>query len=254
MIGAAFHSFIYLPIYNALVFFVDVVPNHDIGIAVIIVTIIVRIILYPLAKRAIHAQMAMKAIQPELEDIKKKYKDKPEEQGRAMFALYRERKVNPFSGLFLLLIQLPILLGLYWVFAKGGFPAVDGSLLYSFVALPENVNMHFLGIMDMAGKSVVLAVLVAITQAIYTRLSMGPKVSPAPSDASKPEEVSFSDEMAKSFDLQARYVLPVVIGFVSYFVAAAAPLYWVTSNLFMIGQELISGRRFSGPEATEPKK
>jgi YidC/Oxa1 family membrane protein insertase len=248
MIGAAFHTWVYLPIYNALVYFVDVVPSHDIGIAVIVVTIIVRIILYPLAKKAIRSQMAIKAIQPELEELKKKFKDKPEEQGRAMFALYRERKVNPFSGLFLLLIQLPILLGLYWVFAQGGFPVVDPTLLYSFVLMPEHVNMNFLGLIDMGGKSVILAVLVGITQALYTRLSMGPSTPRAPRASQSKTEVSFSEEMARSFDVQARYVLPVIIGIVSYFVAAAAPLYWVTSNIFMIMQELIAGRRFSTAE------
>ncbi len=240
MISAAFHSIIYLPIYNALVFFVDVVPTHDIGIAVIIVTIIVRFILYPLSKKAIKSQIAMKAVAPEIEEIKKKYKDKPEEQGRAMFALYRERKVNPFSGFLLLLLQLPILLGLYFVFAQGGFPEVDPAMLYGFVPLPTAVNMDFLGLINMSSHSIVLAVLVSVTQAIYTRLSMGPKGTLTQTEA------SFSDEMAKSFDIQARYVLPVVIGVVSYFVAAAAPLYWVTSNLFMIAQELYVGRRFHG--------
>lgn len=240
MIGAAFHTLIYEPIYNALVFFVNHVPNHDIGIAVIIVTIIVRIILYPLARKAIKSQMAMKAVAPEIEELKKKYKDKPEEQGRAMLALYRERKVNPFSGFLLLLIQIPVLLGLYWVFAKGGFPTVDPSVLYTFVPMPEQITMEFLGLIDMGGKSIVLAVLVAITQAIYTRLSMGPPGTVTPTEA------SFSEEMAKSFDIQARYVLPIMIGGVSYFVAAAAPLYWVTSNLFMIFQEFMAGRRFSG--------
>lgn len=245
MISAAFHTAIYEPIYNALVFFVDIVPTHDIGIAVIIVTIIVRIILYPLAKKAIKSQMAMKAVAPEIEALKKKFKDKPEEQGRAMFALYRERKVNPFSGFFLLLIQLPILLGLYFVFARGGFPTVDPTILYSFVPVPEAVKMEFLGLIDMGGKSIVLAVLVAITQFIYTRLSMGPKGTVTQTEA------SFSDEMAKSFDVQARYVLPLIIGVVSYFVAAAAPLYWVTSNLFMILQELLAGRRFHGTVSTD---
>lgn len=240
MIGAAFHAVVYLPIYNALVYFVDVVPTHDIGIAVIIVTIIVRLILFPLARKAIKSQMAMKAVAPEIEELKKKYKDKPEEQGRAMFALYRERKVNPFSGFLLLLLQLPILLGLYWVFAQGGFPAVKPEMLYSFVAVPPAVNMEFLGLINMSSHSIFLAVMVAITQAIYTRLSMGPKGTVTQTEA------SFSDEMAKSFDVQARYVLPIIIGVVSYFVAAAAPLYWVTSNLFMIGQEFFVGRRFHG--------
>lgn len=240
MIGSVFHAIVYLPIYNALVFFVDVVPTHDIGIAVIIVTIIVRLILFPLARKAIRSQMAMKAVAPEIEALKKKYKDKPEEQGRAMFALYKEKKVNPFSGFLLLLLQLPVLLGLYWVFARGGFPMVKPEMLFSFVAVPSIVNMHFLGLIDMSSHSIFLAALVAITQAIYTRLSMGP------SGTLTQTEASFSDEMAKSFDVQARYVLPVVIGTVSYFVAAAAPLYWVTSNLFMIGQEFFVGRRFHG--------
>jgi YidC/Oxa1 family membrane protein insertase len=167
-----------------------------------------------------------------------------------MFALYRERKVNPFSGIFLLLIQLPILLGLYFVFAQGGFPTVNPETLYSFVPMPDVVKMDFLGLIDMGGKSIVLAILVAITQAIYTRLSMGPRTKPAAVDASKPREaISFSEEMGRSFEIQARYVLPLVIGGVSYFVAAAAPLYWVTSNLFMIVQELLAGRRFDGTKS-----
>ena len=113
MIGAAFSATVYNPIYNGLVYFVGVLPTHDVGIAVIIVTIIVRIVLYPLSRSAIKTQMKMKEVAPELEELKKKLKDKPEEQSKAIFALYRERGVKPFSGFLLILIQLPILLGLY---------------------------------------------------------------------------------------------------------------------------------------------
>lgn len=240
MISSTFHVLIYEPIYNALVFFVNHLPSHDIGIAVIIVTIIVRLILYPLSKRAIKAQMAMKAIAPEIEQLKKKYKDKPEEQGRAMFALYKERDVHPFAGILVILVQLPILLGLYFVFARGGFPEIQLDTLYSFVPAPEMVKMEFLGLIDMGGKSIVLAVLASITQFIYTRLSMGPR------GVKTATEASFSEDMARTFDIQARYVLPVMIGFFAYFIAAAAPLYWVTGNLFMIAQEYLSGRRFNG--------
>lgn len=241
MIRSAFHAAVYDPIYNALVYAVDVVPGHDMGIAVIIVTILVRFILYPLSRRAIKAQMDMKRIAPELEEIKKKYADKREEQGQAIFALYRERGVNPFAGLLLLLVQIPILLGLYFVFARGGLPAIDTSILYAFVPAPMEVNIHFLGIVDMTGKSMVLAVLAGLTQFIYTRLSMGPRGSLVAAEA------SFSADMARTLDLQARYALPVMVVGISYFIAAAAPLYWLTSNLFMIGQELLSGRRFNQP-------
>lgn len=241
MISAAFHAAIYDPLYNALVFLVDIIPGHDVGFAVIALTIIVRIILFPLSRRAVDAQMAMKKIAPDVEEIKKKFKDDREKQSRAIFALYKERGIHPFAGLGLVLIQFPILIGLYWVFSHGGFPAIDGSLLYGFVHVPASINMGFLGLIPMAGHSIALGVTAALTQFVYTRLSMGPRATKDPS----PVESSLSGDMAKSFDLQARYVLPVVIGVISYSVAAAAPLYWTTSNLFMIAQEYVSGKRFS---------
>jgi membrane protein insertase Oxa1/YidC/SpoIIIJ len=93
----------------------------------------------------------------------------------------------------------------------------------------------------MHSHSVLLAALAAISQFVYTRLSMGPAATKDPS----PVESSLSGDMAKSFDMQARYVLPVMIGVIAYTVAAAAPLYWLTSNIFMICQEYLSGRRFN---------
>src|SRR3989344_1438093 len=176
----------------------------------------------------------------EIEELKKKYKKEPQEQGRAIFALYRERGVHPFSGFALILIQIPVLLGLYWVFAHGGFPQIDSETLYSFVPAPADIKMYFLGMLDMAAPhNAILAFLVALSQLFYSRLSMGPR------DATSPVEATLSSDMARSFDLQARYVFPLLFGVISYFVVAAAPLYWLTSNLFMIGQEFATGRRFN---------
>ncbi len=146
--------------------------------------------------------------------------------------------MKPFSGFLLILIQLPILLGLYWVFAMGGLPEINAEILYSFVSVPSAVNMEFLGLIDMSGRSIVLAVLATIAQFVYTRLSMGPRGEKTATEA------SFSSDLARSFDLQARYMLPVMVGVIAFFIAAAAPLYWITGNIFMIGQELASGRRF----------
>lgn len=241
MLSTAFHAVIYDPLYNGLVFLVGVLPAHDMGLAVIVLTIVVRIIIYPLSRRAIEAQLAMKKIAPEVEEVKKKFKKNSPEQSQAVFALYKERGVRPFAGFGLVLVQFPVLIALYWVFYKSGFPSVDTDVLYSFVHVPEAINMHFLGIIDMSMRSVPLALLAAVTQFIYTRLSMGPREKTP--DAS-PVEASLSGDMAKSFDLQARYMLPVMIGVIGYTIAAAAPLYWATSNIFMILQELASGRRF----------
>ncbi|RJR12877.1 membrane protein insertase YidC [Candidatus Parcubacteria bacterium] len=239
MISTAFNAFVYTPLYNGLVFLVDVVPAHDVGLAVILLTIFTRIILFPLSKRAIETQAKMREIAPEVEALKEKLKDKREEQGRAILALYREKGVRPFASFLLLFIQLPILIGLYWVFSHGGLPAVDASVLYSFVTVPESVNMLFLGLTPMDGHSIVLALLAGVSQFAYTRLSMGPRVP-----AQKPAGTSFSADMARSFDLQIRFILPIMVAVISYYVVAAAPLYWLTSNLFMIGQELFMGRRY----------
>ena len=240
MFTSLFHAVVYDPLYNGLVYFVDVVPTHDMGIAIVILTIVVRVILFPLSRQAIRTQMAMKAIAPDIEAIKVKYKDKQEEQAKAIFALYKERGIRPFSSFFLILIQFPILLGLYWVFGRGGLPHVNPDLLYSFVPTPSMFNMEFLGLIDMGHKSILLAALAGLTQLIYARLSMGPRNQMATS----PVEQSFSNDMAKSFDLQARYILPLIVAGIAFTVSAAVPLYWTTSNLFMIGQEFFMGRRF----------
>ena len=241
MISALFHAVIYDPLYNGLVFLVGIIPTHDMGLAVIGLTIVVRIIIYPLSRRAIEAQLAMKKVAPEVEAIKKKFKKNSPEQSAAIFSLYKERGIHPFASFGLVLIQFPVLIALYWVFYKSGFPHVDMALLYPFVHAPTAINMEFLGLIDMAARSIPLAVLAAVTQFLYTRLSMGPREKVP--DAT-PVEASLSGDMAKSFDLQARYVLPLMIGVIGYTIASAAPLYWATSNTFMILQELAAGRRF----------
>lgn len=240
MFSHLFHAVVYDPIYNGLVYLVDILPTHDMGVAIVILTIVVRLILFPLSRQAIRTQMAMKAIAPEIEAIKVKFKDKQDEQAKAIFALYKERGIRPFSSFFLILIQFPILIGLYWVFGRGGLPHVNPELLYSFVPSPSMFNMEFLGLIDMGKRSIVLAILAGLTQLIYARLSMGPRSQMSTS----PVEQSFSADMAKSFDLQARYFLPVIVTGISFTVVSAVALYWTTSNLFMILQELVMGRRF----------
>lgn len=241
MFKAAFYHGIFDPLYNGLVYLVDIVPGHDIGIAIILLTVVVKIVLFPLSRQAVRTQMAMRKIAPEIEAIKEKFKDKQEEQARAIFALYRERGIRPFSSFFLILVQFPILFGLYWVFWKGGLPSVNADILYSFVPTPEMVDMRFLETIDMRERSIALAALAGLTQLVYARLSMGPRTKMS----TAPLEQSFSADMARSFDLQARYVLPLIVAGIAYTVASAVPLYWTTSNLFMIGQEFLMGRRFS---------
>jgi YidC/Oxa1 family membrane protein insertase len=236
---AFLHTIVYAPLYNALILLIDYLPGHDVGVAVIILTVLVRIILFPLSRQAVESQLAMKKVGPEVEALKKKYKDDSAKQTEAIMALYKERGVHPFSSFLLLLIQLPILFALYYIFARSGLPEIDTGTLYTFIPQPAAVNMLFLGFVNMAAPhNIVLAVLVAVSQYLYTRISMGK------TQDDSPVEATLSSDMAKSFDMQARYVMPGMFGVIAYILPAAAPLYYLTANIFMIAQEYLSGRRF----------
>lgn len=246
MFSFIWNEIVYSPLYNGLVYLIDVIPSHDVGLAVICLTVVVRFILFPLSRRAVSTQKKMQSIAPDIERLKEKYKNDREQLGKAIFTLYRENDVHPFASFFLILIQLPILFALYFIFAFGGLPEVDLARLYAAVPAPQTVNMEFLGVIDMAGRSFVLAVLTAISQLLYTRLSMGPRKAPVAGG-------TFSADMARSFDLQMRYVFPLLIGVVAFTIPAAAPLYWVTGNTFMIIQELLMGRRFRDTSGILPQ-
>ncbi len=224
-------KFFYTPLYNALIFLVSHIPWHDVGLAVVVLTIAVKFILLPLSKKSIVSQIKMKKLEPELKKIKEEFKDKKEEQAKRTMALYKENNINPFSGFLLILIQLPIIFALYFVFLKG-LSFGQNELLYPFIKAPENINLNFLGLIDMHSKNLLLAVLAGVSQFIQTKITM--------SSASQPDsnDKSFKNELMKSMNLQMQYILPVFIGFIAYQVSAAVALYWLTSNLFSIGQEL----------------
>ncbi|HAT68255.1 MAG: hypothetical protein A2481_03780 [Candidatus Yonathbacteria bacterium RIFOXYC2_FULL_47_9] len=231
-----FSTVFYQPIYNALVFLISAVPGANVGIAIILLTVLVRVTLLPLAHKSVVSQAKMREIAPHVEKLKEKHKDDKQEQARKTMELYREYGINPFSGCLLVLLQLPIIFALYFVFFKG-LPNLNGDHLYSFVHLPETVNMMFLWVM-LSKKSIILAALAAITQYYQIKLSI-----PALAPAAKGATPSFKDDFARSFNMQMRYMLPLIVFGISYSISAAIALYWTTSNLFSIGHELYVKRK-----------
>lgn len=230
MVGL-FNTFIYEPIYNALALLINLVPGGDVGIAIILLTVFIKLVLFPLSLKAVRTQAVMREIDPELKKIRADFKEDKEEQARRTMALLKDKKVNPFASIFLVLIQLPIIIGLYFVFLNNGAGSgFDPNLLYSFVTVPTIESFNFLGFIDLAGKSILLAVLVAVTQFISARLMMP--------TAPEVEEGSLQGDLAKSMHMQMRYVLPIVMGVVAYIISAAIALYFLISNLFQIFQEL----------------
>src|SRR6185369_16649684 len=205
-------TFIYNPLYNALVILMNAahyVSWVDAGMIVIILTIVVRLILFPISKKAARTQVIMKTVEPELAAIKAKYKDDKQAQAVHTMAFYKEKKINPFSSILLLLIQLPIIIALYRIFYYSGFGTVHTDILYSFVAIPPTISTLFLGLIDVSQKSVILAIFAAASQYFQIILST-PKLGP------KSATPNFKEDFAHNMQTQMKYVLPIMILFISY--------------------------------------
>lgn len=234
MIGALFHSYLSVPIYNLLVFFIGILGG-DTGLAVVAVTLIVKIIILPLSYSAVRTQRAMKVIEPELREIKEKFKDDSNAQAREQFALYKKYKINPFASFFTLLIQLPILLALYWVFRGEALPAIDVASLYSFVAIPTHISTQLFGVFSVIGKSIPLALLAGVTQYLQAVFAI-----PTPP---KTEKGGMAEDFGRAMAMQARFVIPFIIALVSYETSGAVALYFVTSNIVTLFQEFLVRRK-----------
>lgn len=236
MESGIFSTIFYQPLYNTLVYILSVTPGANVGIAIIALTVVVRTVLLPLSHKSVVSQARMRTLAPDIERLKEKHKDNKQEQARKTMELYKEHGINPFSGCLLVLIQLPIIFALYFVFFKG-LPGLNADHLYSFINMPQTVNMVF-GWIDLSHKSVILALLAGITQYYQIKLSI-----PALPPAVKGAKPSFKDDFARSFNMQMRYMLPIIVIGISWSISAAVALYWTTSNLFSIGHELYVKRK-----------
>lgn len=227
-----FNAIFYKPLYNGIVALMDFLPWADVGIIVILFTIIVKLILFPLSKKAVKTQLQMKKIEPEVKKIKETEKNN-QEQARKIMALYKEYGVSPFTSFFLVLLQVPIIIALYRIFLTS-LSSINTSLLYPFITIPEVVKVSFLGIVsDVSQKSYLLAIFAAISSFIQIWYSVPPM---------KAREIGakrdFKDDLARSMNVQMRYFFPIIVFFISFNISGAIALYWITSNLFTIGQEL----------------
>lgn len=228
-----FETILYIPLYNILVFLVWLIPGHSFGWAIVILTILIRIILWPSSVKAARAQVKMQAIQPEVQRIRKEIKDQ-QEQGKAMMALYKKEGVSPFGSCLPLLIQMPIIIILYQVF-RTGIDASHFNILYSFVPRPESINASFFGIDLSKPELWILPLLAGISQFALSYLMMPnhitkKKIIPE----GKKEEIDPMQMMNK----QMIYFFPVITFIFARSMPAAVSVYWVVTTLFGIGQQL----------------
>lgn len=233
-----FHTIFYEPLYNLVVVMLQIVPMHDIGLAIILVTIVVKGLLYPLNMSALRNQHVMKSLEKELNDIKEKHKNSPQESSKKMMEIYKRENINPFASLLTIIIQMPILIGLYFVIAKGLH--ADPTSLYSFVKFPETLHIEAFGILDVTKKSLVIAVLTGISSYI-----LACRQTSSMETKKEGSEETFQDHFMKSMKIQLLYVLPLIIGVSAYVLPAALGLYWITGNLIGILQDFHTKKKLA---------
>lgn len=242
--GSIFNQLIYQPLYNLLVFTYNMLPVRDFGVAIIIVTIAIKLILIPLSKKQIESQKKMQELQPKIKALQEKYKNDKEKQSRALMEFYKENKTNPLSGCLPMAVQLVFLIAIYRVLfniSSAGL-VVNTSDLYSFVSNPGQINKMFMGIIDLASAinlgslalkdapHVLLVVLAAGSQYIQTKMLMSSQAVIRPE---KGKKADFSQVMSK----QMLYLGPMLTLFIGVKFPAGLALYWLASTVFMIVQQ-----------------
>ena len=224
-----FNTILYQPLFNALVLLYEFLPGHDFGIAIIVLTILIRLLFFPLMAKSLKSQKAITELQPKIQDIQKKYKKDRERQTKEIMELYQREKINPFGGCLPVLIQLPILFALYRVFWRGLQPESLLSL-YSFVPNPGSINPSFLGVLNLSNPSWVLAVLAGIGQYFQAKM-----VSPKKRKLEKGAEMA--DQISAQMSGQMIYFFPIFTVMLLLRSPAAVGLYWIATVLFSILQQ-----------------
>ncbi len=235
MFSYIWHTIFFDPIYNLLVFFIDVVRGGDVGLAIIATIIVVKMVLFPLSISAAKTQKVMRDIEPKLQKIKEEHKDNRESQAREMMLLYKEANINPFASIFLLFLQIPIIFALYFAVSNGGgvaLPDINTGLLYSFIKEPVAITMNFLGLVDITGRSALLALGAGVAQYIYTNMTLPPLP-----DKKAGETPTLKEDFMRNMHMQMKYVMPVFIALIAYSLTTAIALYFMVSSLVAIAQE-----------------
>ncbi len=240
-----FEVIFYQPILNLLVAIYNFLPGHDVGIVIIILTIIVRGILYPLSKKAIEAQKSLQNLQPKLEEIKRAHADNKEAASRAMMDLYKQEKVNPLSSCLPLIIQLPFFWAIFRVF-RDELTGKALTLVYPFIMNPGTINPIAFGFLDFSKPNIVLAVLAGASQ--FWQAKMMPMRS-----APKPAGDGAKDEnMMAMMNKQMLYVMPALTVFICLSLPSGLAFYWLIATLLTILQQWWIFRQHKDPNSTPP--
>jgi YidC/Oxa1 family membrane protein insertase len=230
MIGNFFYVIFYQPLFNLLIFLYNNVG--DLGLAIILITLIVKGALYPVSAKATKSQKELKEIQPKVKELQEKYKDNKEKQAEKVLELYNKENISPFSGIIPLFIQFPIIISLFQIFRRG-LGAGELVNLYSFIKVPESINYIFLGLMDLSEPSIILAIMAGIGQFIQVQITMG-------SVENETDKKGGFGEIMKN---QMKFILPLVTVFILSSLPSVVGIYWIITVVFSIFQHYLINKK-----------
>lgn len=245
--GYIWETFLYQPIYNSLIYIVSIVPGHNLGMAIILLTIILRLILFIPSQRGLESQRKLQDLQPRIKKMQEKYKNNQQQLAQETFALYKEYKVNPFGSCLPLLIQLPILIALFYVIQTGLNPD-NVHLLYTGLQGFDLslIDSNFLGILNLQQREVfVLPLVVAALQFGQMKLALAKKKPKAEEQSKKLEKkkgMQPGKEMQMASEMMV-YILPIMIALFTASVPSGVGVYWGTSTLFGIAQQVYVNKK-----------
>ncbi|MFH1047439.1 MAG: YidC/Oxa1 family membrane protein insertase [Patescibacteria group bacterium] len=234
-----YHALLSEPIFNLLIWLHNVLPGHDIGIAIIIMTVLVKLILWPLQSKALKSQKALQDLQPKVQALKKKYPDKADQEKMAkeMMEIYSKEKVNPLSSCLPLLIQIPVFIALYRSLMHG-LSSSGFETLYSFVANPGTIQPMMFGLIDLANPNYVLAAIAAVAQYFQAKMMVAnqqPKKVPGAED----------EQMLATMNKSMVYMMPGITLFIGVQLPGGLALYWLAMTLLTILQQQLFFKRKS---------
>jgi YidC/Oxa1 family membrane protein insertase len=248
-IGNLWDLLLYRPIYNTLILCTTFLPGHDLGWSIIFLTLLIRIILLIPNQRMMEQQKRMQKLQPKIAEIQKRYEGDQQKIGEETLKLWKEHKVNPLGSCLPVLIQMPVLIALYYAIGNG----LDvGSTYFLYEPLKqvniESINAMFLNILDLSKPNVyVLPIIIGVLQFIQMKLALNlakKKKEHLQGKQEKKEEKTKTDPSA-AMGKSMTYIFPVLIALMTAGFPAGVGLYWGVSTIFAILQQMWVNREKS---------
>jgi len=227
MLVQIYNTILYQPLFNLLIFFYNLVPAHDLGLAIVLLTLFIKAVLWPFFAQSMRAQKIMQNLQPKLDELKAKYKDNQEKLGPAIMELYKKEKVNPLSSCFPMLIQMPFLIAVYQVF-RHGLESDSLNLVYSFLSNPGYLNTTALGFLDLSQPSHILAVLAGAAQFWQSRQLMARNKNTTQANA---------NQKVNMINQQMMYIFPVITVVIGWGLPGGLTFYWLLFTLLGVLQQ-----------------